>query len=64
MSFMALLTAVVFYARSQDSFLPPSVCKAHVVFSTAGFKSGGKPCPKTSGNTGVFAPLSTVEEAF
>ena len=31
----------------QDSLPSASVCKVHVVTSNAGFKGGGKPCPKT-----------------
>ena len=46
MGFMALITALVMCAMSQDSLLSVSVRRAHVVFSTAGFKVGGKPCPK------------------
>ena len=47
MGFMALITALVLCARSQDSLLSVAVCRINVVFSTAGFKDGGKPCPKT-----------------
>ena len=43
----SLVTAMVWSARSQDSALAVSVRRVHVVFSTAGFKSGGKPSPKT-----------------
>ena len=45
--FMTLITALVLCARSQDSLLSVSVRNVHVVFSTAGFKGGEKPCPKT-----------------
>ena len=45
--FMAFVTALVLCARSQDSSLSVSVRRADVVFSTAGFKGGGKPCPWT-----------------
>ena len=45
MGFIALMTALVLCARSQDSFLPVSVRRVNVVFLTAGFKGGGKPCP-------------------
>ena len=38
----------VLCARSQDSLLSVLVRRLHVVFSTAGFKGGGKPCHKTS----------------
>ena len=47
MGFIALVTDMVWSARSQDSALTVSVRRVHVVFSTAGFKSGGKPSPKT-----------------
>ena len=40
--FMAFITAMVLCALSQDSVPMRAV---HVVFSTAGFKGGGKPCP-------------------
>ena len=46
MGFMALTTALVLCARSQDSLLSMTVRRVHVVFSTAGFKGGGKPHPK------------------
>ena len=39
--FMVLITAPVLCVRSQDSLL--SLCRVPVVFSTAGFKGGGKP---------------------
>ena len=45
--FMALVTAMVLCARSQDSLMSVSVRRVHVVFSTARFRGGGKPCPKT-----------------
>ena len=45
--FMAFTTARVLCTRSQNSLLPVSVRRVHVVFSTAGFKGGGKPCSKT-----------------
>ena len=35
--FMALVTTLVFYARSQDSIISVSVRKVNVVFSTVGF---------------------------
>ena len=47
MSFMALITALVLCDRSHDLLLSVSVHREHVVFSTAGFKGGGKSCPKT-----------------
>ena len=47
MDFMALITAMVSCARSQDSLLSVSVRRLHVVFSTGRFKGGGKSCPKT-----------------
>ena len=43
--FMAPITAMVLCARPQDSSV--SLRRVHVVFSTAGFKGGGKKCPKT-----------------
>ena len=45
--FMALITTLVLCARSQDLAMPVSVRRVLVVLSTAGFKGGGKPCPKT-----------------
>ena len=47
---MALITAPVSCARSQDSLLSMSARKIHVVFSTTrplDIKGGGKPCRKT-----------------
>ena len=41
--FMALITAMVLWATSQDSRPSASMRRVNVVFSTAGFKSGGKP---------------------
>ena len=45
--FMALITAQVLCARSQDSVMSVSVRRVHVVLSIAGFKGGGKPRRKT-----------------
>ena len=45
--FMALVTALILCARSQGLYLSVSERRVHVVFSTAGFKGGGKPCRKT-----------------
>ena len=47
MGFIELITALILWARSQDSLLSVSGRRVHVVFSTAGFKGGGRPCPKT-----------------
>ena len=47
MCFTALITAVILCARSQDLVMSVSVRKVRAVFSTAGFKGGGKPCRKT-----------------
>ena len=48
MGFMALEAAMmVLCARSQDSLLSVSVRRVHVVFSTTGFKGGGKPYHNT-----------------
>ena len=47
MGFMAFIATLVLHARSQDSLLSVSVRRVHVVFPTAGFKGGRKPCPKT-----------------
>ena len=44
---MALITAMVSCARSQDSLPLVSVRRVHDVFSNAGFNGGGKPCPMT-----------------
>ena len=43
MGLMALITALVLCARSQDSLLSVLMRRVHVVFSTAGFMGGGKP---------------------
>ena len=45
--FMALVTTLVLCAGSQDLVMSVSARRVHVVFSTAGFKGGGKPCHKT-----------------
>ena len=45
---MALLTAMVLRARPQDWVLSVLVRTVQVVFSTAGFKGSGKPCPMSS----------------
>ena len=47
MRFMAIITAMVLCARSQDSLSSMSLRRLHVVFSNVGFKGGGKRCPKT-----------------
>ena len=47
MGFVALITALVLCATSQDALLSVSVRRVHVVFPTAEFKGGGKPCPTT-----------------
>ena len=39
MGFTALITAMVFGERSQDSLLSVSVRRVHIVFSTAGFQA-------------------------
>ena len=44
---MALITALVLCARSQDSLLLVSERRVHVVIWTAGFMGRGKLCPKT-----------------
>ena len=44
---LALRTAMVLCAMSQDSVLSVSLRTVHVVFSTAGFKGGGMPCSNT-----------------
>ena len=51
MGCMALITALVLRARSQDSLRSVSVRWVPAVFSTAGFMRGGKPCPKTRKTT-------------
>ena len=51
MGFMALITAVVLCARFQNSLISVSVRMVRVVSSNAGFKGGGKPCPKTHETT-------------
>ena len=51
MDFTAFITAMVLCVMSQDLLLSVSVRRVHVVFSTAGFKGGGKPRPKTRETT-------------
>ena len=41
MSFIALITALVLCARSQDPLMSVSARRVHVAFSTAGLKGGG-----------------------
>ena len=43
MCFTALITTLVSWARFQDLVMSVSVRRVHVVFSTAGYKGGGKP---------------------
>ena len=45
--FMALITTLILCAKFQELVMSMSVRRVHVVFSTAGFKGGGKPCRKT-----------------
>ena len=45
-AFMMLITAMFLYGRSQDSLLSVPMRGVQVVLSTAGFKGGGKSCPK------------------
>ena len=47
MGFTALETDLVLFARPRDLVMSFSVRTVRVVFSNAGFKDGGKPCPKT-----------------
>ena len=47
MVYMALITAAVLCARSQDLVMPVSVRSVRAVFSTTGFKGGGKPHHET-----------------
>ena len=49
--FMALIADSVSGARSRSSFLSVPVRRLHVVFSTAGFKGGEKPCSETRETT-------------
>ena len=44
MGLMALITAIVLCARSQDSLLTVLARTVHVVFSTVRLRGGGKPC--------------------
>ena len=53
MGFMALIIALLLCAMSQDSLLSVSVRRLHFVFSNAGFKGGGKPCPTTPGTAAL-----------
>ena len=50
---MALLTALVLCVTSQDSILSVSVRRVHDVFSTAGCKGRGKPCPEVRGTAAL-----------
>ena len=43
--FKTHIAVMVFCARPQDSVLSVSVHRVHVVFSTTGFKGGGKAVP-------------------
>ena len=45
---MALITAMVLCARSRDSLVSVSPRRVHVIFSTTGFKGGGKPLVQSS----------------
>ena len=47
MGFMLLMPAVLLSTTLRDSLLSVLVRRIHVVFTIAGFKGGGKPCPKT-----------------
>ena len=51
--FMVLITALVLCTRYQDLVMSMSVRRVHVVFLTAGFKGGEKPCPKTRETTAL-----------
>ena len=51
--FMALITAMVLFATSQDSVISVSVRRAHVVFSTAEITDGEKPCHKARKTTAL-----------
>ena len=46
MGFMAPITAMALFVRSQDSLLPVSARRVHVAFSTFRFKGNGKSCPE------------------
>ena len=50
---MTLITALALCAMSLEIFLSVSGRGVHVVISTAGFKGGGKPCPKTHETTAL-----------
>ena len=51
--FMALITALVSCAKSHDPLTLEPVRMVLVVFPTAGFKGGGKSCPKTRENAAL-----------
>ena len=53
MGFIVLITAMVLCAKSQDLLLSVSVRGANVLFSTAVFMDGRKPCPKTRETTAL-----------
>ena len=61
--FMALITAMVLCARSQDSILSTLLSRVHVVFSTTGFKGGGKPCYNTC-ESGCTVEMHTASPAL
>ena len=46
MGIMTLIAAIVLCVKTVDSLLSVSMRKVQVLFSTAGFNGGGKPCPK------------------
>ena len=58
---MALVTSMVMCDKSNDSLLSVSVRRVHVVFSTAGFKDGGKPCPKARETAAVRIIISSYQ---
>ena len=60
---MALITIMVLCARSQDFVMPVSVRRVHVVFSTAGFKGGGKPGSKTRETIALWRGIQEASRA-
>ena len=64
MGFMALITAMVLFARYQDYLLSMSVRTVHVVLSTVGFKGGEKPCPTARETTALLELFAFLFASF
>ena len=64
MDFMAFITALVLFAKTQDSVLLASVRRVHVAFSTAGFKGGGKPRPRTRETAALWRGVQKASRTY